>query len=142
MAPVRVYFERLYPHSKAPTKAYDSDAGWDLYVAEESVVEPGKMVDVSVGVKMAIGSGWYGHIMGRSSTFFRLGLVVSEGVIDAGYRGEMSVNVYNPNNEERLLMVGQRVAQLLILPVPEVQWTEVKNLPNSDRGHRGYGSSG
>lgn len=142
MPPVYVYFERVTPTAKEPTKAYEHDAGWDLYVKEDTELPPGKMVDVSVGIRMAIGSGWYGHIMGRSSTFFRLGLTVMEGVIDAGYRGEMSVNVFNPGKVLRYLTEGQRVAQLLILPVPEVQWIEVKHLPGSDRGPNGYGSTG
>ena len=130
---------------RVPTKAHPSDAGWDLWASQDVVVDAGASVNVPTGLCIAMPEGWCAIIRPRSSTLSRHGLVVIEGVIDHGYRGEMFYTVYNPPNTERetaLIRTGDRLAQLLFLPVPQVEWVGLKWLPETSRGAMGFGSSG
>jgi dUTP pyrophosphatase len=126
-----------------PTRAYTGDAGYDLYTTETTVIPPKTVVDVATGVAVAIPVGHYGRIVGRSSTHRKRGLSVVEGVIDAGYRGPLFSCVWNPSETESVTIeAGERVAQLIVTPVSQLDAYEVETLPNSDRGVRGFGSSG
>lgn len=125
-----------------PTSAYDGDAGWDLHVLEPTHIYPKRGVDVRTGVSIAIPEGFYGRIVGRSSAFRKRGLLVIEGIIDAGFRGELYSFVYNPGETIEVLEPGDSVAQLILVPVPSVTWLEVPALPESARGVNGFGSSG
>jgi dUTP pyrophosphatase len=123
-------------------RAYAHDAGLDLPTCGNHPLTPGASKDVSTGVRVAIPEGYYGRITGRSSTHRRLGLTVHEGIIDSGFRGELFAYVTNDNNFPVTIMDGQHVAQLIICPLPGFRMQEVSNLPDSDRGVRGFGSSG
>lgn len=125
-----------------PTKAYAGDAGWDLYASEEVSIEPGEFKDVPVGIAIALPEGWFARITSRSSTFRKLRLDVREGVIDAGYRGPIFAGVHNEGHETRTVSVGDRVAQMLIHDVPSLPLVLAEELPSSQRGTNGFGSSG
>lgn len=125
-----------------PTKAYQSDAGLDLYVHGTHFVMPGSWADVAVGTKMAIPEGYWGLILGRSSTFYKRGLTVHPAVIDAGYRGELRVAVHNPSDERVELSDKERVAQLILIPAVNARVHHHSPLPEGERGDKGFGSSG
>lgn len=121
---------------------YAGDAGIDLATSQEVRVEPGTGVRVHTGVRIAIPQGYFAWMTARSSTFSKLGLEVRDAVIDAGYRGEMMIQVYNPTVDPVDLQAGVRLAQLVLLPAftGRVDWTA--ELPPSQRGESGWGSSG
>lgn len=132
----------LDPAAQVPSKAYPDDAGFDLVCTREMWVPGGATVDVSTGIAIAMPPGWWGRIVGRSSTMRKRELLVIEGVIDAGFRGELFTCVHNPKEMSRFICAGDRLAQLLFLPVPTVHWVERNELPASERGEHGFGSSG
>jgi len=127
---------------EAPSRAYDTDAGWDLMTIEPAVIHPGERTLVRTGIAIAMPPGWWGRIVGRASTWAKWHLQVTEGVIDAGYRGELLVGLYNPGGMLRRVPEGTRLAQLIFLPVPAVHWQERDEIPSSERGDNGFGSSG
>lgn len=127
---------------QVPTRGYEGDAGWDLYVSETKVVPANQLVDLRTHIHVALPRGYYGRITTRSSTFRRHGLVVSEGIIDNGWRGELAIAVWNPGNHDVPVMVGDRLAQLLIHRIHDFKWVETETLPVSERGGRGFGSTG
>lgn len=139
---------RLDPRAQAPTNAYGDDAGWDLVILEDTWVPVGGAVDVRTGLAVAIPPGHYGRIIGRSSALRRRNVLVVEGIIDCGFRGELFSYVYCPPGEWAVmrggiqLEAGESVAQLIICQVPEVEWQLKDELPESRRGVKGFGSSG
>lgn len=139
---VQLQIKLLDPDARMPFNAYGNDAGWDLHVLRAWCVPAGEGTDVPTGVAVAIPDGWYGRIVGRSSAFRKKGLIVMEGTIDAGFRGELYSYCYNPGPVDVWLEPGDSVAQLIVLPVPTVEWHQVGELPPSSRGTNGFGSSG
>lgn len=141
-------WKRLHPHALEPTKAYEGDAGWDLPILRDTWVPLGQLVDIHTGIAVDIPIGYYGRIVSRSSTPRRRGLIVIEGIIDAGYRGELYAATYCMNthlvNEIGGVKLnrGESIAQLIISPVPDMELEEAEELSQSERGKRGFGSSG
>jgi dUTP pyrophosphatase len=140
-----LFTQLLSPQAQLPSRAYSGDAGFDLYSAEELMIEPGQTVDVPSQVAVQLPEGVWGLILGRSSTLRNCNLLVNPGVIDTGWRGGLFVNVKNLNQSVPFLVVkGQRLGQLIPLPnlaaglVP----TPVDRLDQTDRGVSGFGSSG
>ena len=132
---------KLGENGKMPLRAHASDAGCDIYAAEDCVIGVGELKRVKTDLFMEIPQGYYGDIRPRSS-WFSDGCDVS-GVIDSGYRGEVKVMIQNHNEFcRKIINKGDRIAQLLILPCPEFHFTEVEELGDSDRGEGGFGSSG
>lgn len=146
---LKLKVKKLHPDAKLPTKAYESDAAFDLYLCGEDSWQTGNGVYVlHTGVAVEIPEGYYGQIAGRSS-LGKQGYVVLGGVIDSSYRGEVSVllaRMHEPassNTSPSLVFFpGDRIAQLLILPVPQVEVVEVGELSSSERGTGGFGSTG
>ena len=135
---------RLHPDAQMPAGAYDADAGLDLASVEEVVLGPGERHTVATGLAVAIPAGHAGFVQPRSGLASRRGITVvnSPGLIDAGYRGELKVVLLNTDSTEPFVVEpGMRIAQLVVLPVPEVELVEVDELPRSERGVRGFGSS-
>ncbi len=122
------------------------DAAVDLPAREAVVVEPGRRALVPTGFAVAVPERWCGLILPRSGLALDHGLTVlnSPGLIDAGYRGELQVILANTGDRSVAIERGQRIAQLLVLPVPELELVEVDELPPAvdDRGVQGFGSSG
>lgn len=125
-----------------PDKSYPDDAGFDLYVKGRHFVLAGKRADIEVGTKVAIPQGFWGLILGRSSTFYKLGLQVHPAVIDSGWRGELKVSVYNPGDEDIVIEDKDRIAQLIPIPSPYMVTVHTNALPEGSRGNSGFGSSG
>lgn len=128
-----------------PAYARAGDAGLDLCAAESVTVEPGARVLVRTGIAVAIPDGFAALVLPRSGLALRHGLTVlnSPGLIDAGYRGEVKVLVVNTDARTAVKIArGDRIAQLMVQRVEAVQLIEVDELPASERGTGGFGSSG
>lgn len=136
---------RLAAHALLPTRAYDGDAGLDLYAAEAVRLAPGERAGVGTGIAVAIPAGHAGLVLPRSGLAARHGiaLVNAPGLIDAGYRGELRVLLLNTDREAAFdIAVGDRIAQLLVVAFAPLAVEELDALASSDRDERGFGSSG
>jgi dUTP diphosphatase len=135
---------RVREGARVPDRAYTGDAGLDLATCEPLALEPGERALVPTGIAVAIPEGYAGFVQPRSGLAARHGiaLVNSPGLIDSGYRGEIQVVLLNTDREQTFRAeAGERIAQLVVLPVPELAVREVEELPASERGVRGFGSS-
>jgi dUTP pyrophosphatase len=144
---LRVPFRRLRPEARVPARAYTGDAGYDLTAAERVVLAPGERAVLRTGIAMAVPVGYAGLVLPRSglATQFGISLVNTPGLIDPGYRGELMVPLINHDREEAFeVVVGMRIAQLVLVKAAEVQFVGVEFLEESadDRGEGGFGSSG
>ena len=143
---VEVLFAKLDPDASIPTQGSKSAAGWDLRALEDTVVEKGKSSKIRTGLAVAIPEGWEGQIRSRSSLGAK-GMIMPNGVgtIDSDYRGELMVLATWIGEGEKIeLSKGERIAQMLIAPVPLTTYREVsfEELSSTDRGKGGFGSSG
>ena len=135
---------RLRPDAALPARAYTGDAGFDLAACERVELAPGERAAVPTGLAVAIPEGYAGFVQPRSGLAARNGLTIvnTPGLVDSGYRGELQVILLNTDREHPFVVEpGMRIAQLVVLPVPEVELLEVDELPASERGVRGFGSS-
>ena len=133
------------PEAAAPAYALPGDAGADLSLAEDVDLAPFQRALVGTGVAVAIPEGYAGFVHPRSGLASRLGLSIvnAPGTIDAGYRGEIKVNLVNLDPTTPLtLRRGDRVAQLVVQPVVRARFVTVEELPGSERGAGGHGSTG
>ena len=134
---------RLHPNATLPTRGYSDDAGFDLYTSQAMEVDPGKWVDVPCGIAVEAPPGVWFRIIGRSSTFRRRRLLVLEGVIDHGYRGELFVGLTNLGEKPAFIDVGERLAQMIPhYNFPYVIAEFVEELAEHPRGGNGFGSTG
>jgi dUTP pyrophosphatase len=136
-----IEIRKLMPEATLPTRAYPDDAGLDLYSLEALALEPGQGKVASTGIALAVPTGHVGLVMDRSSLAKR-GLKTAGGIIDAGYRGELKIVLWNLSHEVQEIQKGERLAQLLIVPIQTPAVKEVLDLPEADRGAKGFGSSG
>lgn len=142
---VRVLVQRLHPDLPAPTYALPGDAGADIVAAEDVSLAPGERALLPTGIAVALPEGFAAFVHPRSGLAARagLGLVNAPGTIDAGYRGEIKVIVINHDPRDTLhLRRGERIAQLVFQRVERAQFVEVDELPLSERGVGGHGSTG
>jgi dUTP pyrophosphatase len=137
-------FRRLRDDAIVPTQAYPGDAGLDLAACERLQLGPGERAVVSTGLAVAIPEGHGGFVQPRSGLAAEHGITIlnTPGLIDAGYRGELRVVLHNTDPSRAFVVEpGMRIAQLVVLPLADVEPTEVEELPPSERGVRGFGSS-
>jgi dUTP pyrophosphatase len=141
---VRVLVRRLDRELPLPARAREHDAGLDLFAAEAVTVEPGGRALVATGIALAIPHGYAGFVLPRSGLALRQGLTLlnTPGLIDAGYRGEVKVLLVNHDRAAAAIARGDRIAQLVIQRVEPAELIEVDELPASDRGAGGFGSTG
>ena len=136
----------LHPGAVLPSYANEGDAGCDLVAVEScTLAAGGGRALVPTGLAVAIPDGYGGFVLPRSGLASRHGVTCANapGLIDAGYRGEVKVALVNLDPEhDYVVHVGDRIAQLVILPVPSVTVTVVDELPATARGHGGFGSTG
>ncbi|HEV3474664.1 MAG TPA: dUTP diphosphatase [Actinomycetota bacterium] len=138
-------FKRLDPAVSLPARAREGDAGLDLAANADLVVEPGERAMVRTGLAVAIPPGHAGLVLPRSGLASRHGLTLANapGLIDAGYRGEVTIAVVNLDPKEPFeIHRGDRIAQLMVVPFAEVSPVDVPELPESARGTGGFGSTG
>ena len=136
--------QRLRADAEVPVRAHPWDAGLDLVAAEAVHLEPGGRGVVPTGIAVAIPPGWAGLVVPRSGLARRQGITLtnSPGLIDAGYRGEVQVLVINHDAAAHTIAVGERIAQLVVVPVVQVQLEVVADFETSARGAGGFGHSG
>ena len=161
---MEVNFKKLQSTAKAPCRANESDAGYDLFASESCVIKPMERRLVSIGIAVSIPKGYYGRIAPRSGLAIKRGIDVLAGVIDSGYRDCLRVVLINLNLPDELFIkgdssaiafghmfgskrdfrvsVGDRVAQIIIEKCHEVNWSQSSTLPDSERASGGFGSSG
>jgi len=134
------------PDAKPPKRANPMDAGADLHALGNWTLWPGSRAVVNTGVSVAIPEGFYGQIAPRSGLAANYGVAVLGGVIDSGYRGEIRVILLNTETNTAALPVrisnGDRIAQLIILPISLAEFSPVESLPDTTRGESGFGSTG
>lgn len=138
-------FQRLRAEALLPAYARDGDAGLDLASAADVEVGPGERAMVPTGLAVAIPKGHAGLVLPRSGLAARFGLTLANapGLIDAGYRGEVTCAMVNLDREKTVKIArGDRIAQLLVVPVPRAEPEWVDELPPSARGEGGFGSTG
>jgi dUTP pyrophosphatase len=141
---IELPIQRLRPDAVVPGRAYSGDAGLDLSSCERVELAPGERALVPTGLAVAIPEGYAGFVQPRSglATKHGISIVNTPGLVDSGYRGELLVNLVNTDKREAFVVEpGMRIAQLVILPIPELDLVEVDELPESERGVRGFGSS-
>jgi dUTP pyrophosphatase len=135
---------RLREDAILPERAYSGDAGLDLAACDRHDLGPGERAVVGTGLAVAIPDGFAGFVQPRSGLAARHGISVvnAPGLVDSGYRGEIRVVLLNTDRREPFVVEpGMRIAQLVVLPVPDLELVEVDELPESERGVRGFGSS-
>lgn len=133
--------KKLFDNAKVPFRAYEHDAGLDLFCLNDFKLAPGETFPVATGIAVEIPAGYVGLCRDRSS-MGRKGIAVLAGVIDSGYRGEILVVLHNLSQEHYEFEAGSKIAQMLLLPVSTVPMLEVNELRDSERGEKGFGSSG
>lgn len=126
---------------KMPTKAHKEDAGYDIYCPERVVVRAHDSAVINSGVHIAIPAGYVGMIKSKSGLNVKSG-IVCEGVIDAGYTGSIVVKAYNQSGVMKIFEKGDKLTQIVIMPIPDTELVEVSSLEETDRGDNGFGSSG
>jgi dUTP diphosphatase len=141
---IELAIQRLREDAALPARAYSGDAGLDLAACERVELGPGERAIVGTGLAVAIPEGYAGFVQPRSGLASRHGISVvnAPGLIDSGYRGEVRVVLLNTDPREAFVVEpGMRIAQLVVLAVPELELVETEELPESQRGVRGFGSS-
>jgi dUTP pyrophosphatase len=136
--------QRLHADAVLPARAYPGDAGLDLAACERVELAPGERALVGTGLAVAIPEGYAGFVQPRSGLATRHGISIvnTPGLVDSGYRGELRVALLNTDPRETFVVEpGMRIAQLVVVPVPEVEPVELDELPDSERGVRGFGST-
>jgi len=135
-------FKKLYPDAKVPTYAHEHDAGMDLYASEHLIIKRGETSRVPTGIALEIPEGYVGLVWDKSGLSTNHGLKTIGGVIDAGYRGEIIVGLFNLSKEDYTVEKHQKIAQLLIQKVERAGLLETDALSDSHRGEKGFGSTG
>ena len=131
----------LDPGAKMPTRAHDLDAGYDLFSQEDATVWQNAGGKFDTGVHMEIPAGFVGFIKSKSGLHIKSG-ISAEGVIDAGYTGSICVLLRNHGPRAVDIRKGQKIAQLVILPIITPELEQVDSLEETDRGSNGFGSTG
>jgi len=137
--------EVLFRGDTLPSYAHPGDAGADLVSTEELVLAPGQRATVGTGAAIALPDGYVAFVVPRSGLAAKHGITIvnSPGTVDAGYRGEIRVTLLNTDlHESYTVGEGDRIAQLIVMPVSRARFIPVERLPGSDRGEGGFGSTG
>ena len=133
--------KKLHPNALLPRRAHPTDSGADLFAVERTVLPPHAVTHVHTGVAVELPENTSGIIWGKSSVESK-GIKAMAGLVDAPYRGELIVCMYNLNDTEFIFEAGQKVAQLVVLPTLYPDITEVAELSDTARGAGGFGSTG
>lgn len=145
---MKVQFKKLTTTAITPTYGTKNSAGADLYIdlqdTDVLTIKAGQTVMCHTGISVAIPEGHVGLIFARSGLACKNNLAPANkvGVIDSDYRGELIVALHNHGNEDKIVKIGDRIAQFMILPYPKVEFEEVDELDSTDRGEGGFGSTG
>jgi dUTP pyrophosphatase len=136
--PVKV----LAADAKFPVKAHDTDACYDLFVLKQIRIAGNGYAPVATGIAFNIPKGYFGKVYERSGVSLQRPISVKAGVIDAGYTGEIMVIIHNHGDMPEILDAGTKLAQIAIHQLPETELVQVTEFEGTDRGEKGFGSSG
>ncbi|MCX6824936.1 MAG: dUTP diphosphatase [candidate division SR1 bacterium] len=142
MSEIVIPFQKLSDKAKVPSQATFSDAGYDLYATENCIIKAGERKLCKTNIATAIPHGYYGRVAPRSGLAYKYGIDVLAGVIDSGYRGDIGVILINFGTEDFSVNEGDKIAQFIIEKCHYVEWKEVSELPESQRGEGARGSTG
>jgi dUTP pyrophosphatase len=131
----------LDENAKMPTKAHDTDAGFDLYAPKEVRIREGGSAKIDTGVHIEIPKGYVGFLKSKSGLNVQCG-ITGEGVIDAGYTGSIVAKLYNNGYDTVKFEAGQKIIQIVFLPIPYVKLELTDSFEQTERGDNGFGSSG
>ena len=137
--------EVLITAPTVPSYSHPGDAGADLSSAEALTIAPGQRATVGTGVSIALPDGYVAFVVPRSGLAAKHGITIvnSPGTVDAGYRGELKVTLLNTDSSQSFdIAVGDRIAQIIVMPVTQARFIPVEKLPASERGESGFGSTG
>ncbi|HET8574694.1 MAG TPA: dUTP diphosphatase [Candidatus Paceibacterota bacterium] len=137
-----VKIKRLELDAKIPNYAYEGDAGFDLFAMEPVVLSPGERKMIRTGIAMEIPHGFVGLIWDKGSVSMKYGLKTLGGVVDSGFRGEIKVGLVNLSGEDYKIEKHDKVAQMIVQEFEHAQIEEAEDLGKSERGEKGFGSSG
>jgi dUTP pyrophosphatase len=141
-----VRFRKLHKDARAPEKAHEDDAGWDLFAIENVTIKKGGWALVHTGIAIELPSSqdviFEAQVRGRSGLRLRHGLFVPTGTIDTGYRGDVGCIVFNASDEKYKVKKGQKICQLVVATLPHTSFVEAEELSESLRGEGGFGSTG
>jgi dUTP pyrophosphatase len=129
-------------NAKMPTRANVNDAGWDLYSTINTIIPSKQRKTVNTGIALEMPEHMAGLIWPRSGLSVKRGIDVLAGVVDSGYRGEIMVSLYNTSDENVSISRGDRIAQIIFQEVPRIMMINQEGLGSSQRGCKGFGSSG
>lgn len=143
---MKVNIKRLTNTAKIPTRQHEGDAGYDLYadIQEPVTIEPHTSEFIKTGIAIEIPDGYFGAIFARSGLASNEGLRPANcvGVCDSRYRGEYIVALHNDSSDTKTITTGDRIAQFIVMPYLNVEFNEVNELSNTERGDGGFGSTG
>tara|TARA_B100000700_G_scaffold130131_1_gene145760 strand:- start:22 stop:456 length:435 start_codon:yes stop_codon:yes gene_type:complete len=141
---INIKIKRLNDNAILPEKQHDSDAGYDLHSIEEIILRPNKIYKIRTGIAIQIPNHYAGLVLPRSglSSKYGISLINTPGLIDSGYRGELLIPLINHSSNEYTINKTERVAQLILLEIPEVKIEVTSDLDESDRESKGFGSTG
>ncbi len=139
---ITVKVKLLHHAARMPERKYDSDSGWDCFNCESVRIGPNAVAVVRLGFAVEAPPGYEIQLRPRSSSLLQRGLHVAFGTVDNGYRAEVCAAVYNTLEETQSLYLHERIAQMVIAPLPQVELVCVTELTESDRGAGGWGSTG
>ena len=132
---------QLDKHAYLPIKAYEADAGFDLFAPFDFTLKAHSSIAVDLGVHFEIPKGYVGFLKSKSGLNVHNN-IVCEGVIDSGYTGSIVAKLYNFSDISYSFYRGQKVTQIVFLPIPDIKLKQVNELSNTARGSKGFGSSG
>lgn len=143
---MKINIKKLTKTATIPTRQHEGDAGYDLYadIQEPVIIEPHTTEFIHTGIAIEIPDGYFGAVFARSGLASKQGLRPANcvGVCDSRYRGEYMVALHNDSNVEKTVSTGDRIAQLIVMPYLNVEFNEVDELSNTERGVGGFGSTG
>ncbi len=140
---MKLKIKKNHPQATIPATAYgEGDAAVDLHACEEVVIKPGERALVNTGLQIAVPAGYFANIRDRSGLAIKHGIHTMAGVVDSHYRGDYKIVLINFGQEDYKIKIGDRIAQLLIQKVEDIEWQEVEELDKTKRGAGSFGSSG
>ena len=135
-------FLKLSKNAESPEYAFGTDAGFDLKAIENVSLFPFEQKDVRTGIAIEVPKGYVGIVRDRAGIVQKMNVHTVAGTFDSGYRGEVSIMLVNMNDQTVEIEKGMRVAQIILIPIVKAKIIEVKKLSETERGERGFGSTG
>lgn len=139
---MKIKFKKMSDNAIIPARGTEYSAGLDLYSTETCVIYPRDRKLIKTGIAMELPAGHYGMVVGRSGNTIKRGMVVATGIIDSDYTGEIGVMVFNETSQHMLITAGDRIGQIIVMQYPIVELCEVEELTKTERGEKGFGSTG